>query len=166
MMRPVEHLILFFVLALLTGCASSPAGAPSPEQRPDRTAAMVDLYIVDADERTYVRYHVEPDGDLRFAGGVDAIEARYSWTGPLTDEEIVRLEAIVADLPTKPIRLARGERPARMAKVEAVDGDDRRKFEVPADDARIAGLHTLLETASRRRYAKLLDSLPKPGPQP
>lgn len=154
------------LLALLVIMTWGGAGCASRGPVTDDRTGGISLELRDAPEPTAASlYRVELDGTLRFAGGQAARDRRFTWSGPLTDEEIARLRQIIRD-----DRLDAGrELPAATPSPRRTDlrlrlpgGNLRYRLEgeVPAVEA----LRGLLEEASRRRLDSFMQRLPKPGP--
>jgi hypothetical protein len=141
------------------GCASTPRGA-------DVTGGLVVQMHVESAGRAYELYRVETDGTLRFAGGYDARNEKYTWSGPLTGDEIARLRAIVAEhrwLEDDPASVA--EPPDRLYRIRVRRGSDRASFMVTGDSPAVKPAYDLLRTAGERRLDEFMETLPEPGHQ-
>lgn len=145
--------------ALPAGCAAT--GAAKGE---DITGGLTLEVYVEAGGGSFARYRVEPDGTLRFGGGQDAIDRRFTWSGPMTGEEIARLSALIdehrwleADPPST------GEPAGRKTQVKLRKGPKRRSFAVIGESEVVAPVLQLLETAALRRHEEFLRRLPQPG---
>jgi hypothetical protein len=160
--RIVFGLVLCALLnALLVGCAST----FGPRGR-DATGGLVLEVYVEAGGGSFARYRVESDGTLRFGGGQDAIDRRFTWSGPMREEEIVRLRALIdehrwleADPPST------GQPPERKIEVTLRKGGTRRSFTIIGESEAVAPVLDLLETAALRRHEEFLRRLPRPGEQ-
>ena len=145
--------------ALPAGCAAT-GGSKSEGV----TGGLTLEVYVEAGGGSFARYRVEPDGMLRFGGGQDAIDRRFTWSGPLTGEEIGRLSALIdehrwleADPPST------GEPAGRKTEVRLRKGPKRRSFTVIGESEVVAPVLQLLETAALRRHEEFLRRLPQPG---
>jgi hypothetical protein len=146
---------------LLFGCATTPGA-----RGPDVTGGLTLEVYVEAGGGSFARYRVEKDGVLRFGGGQDAIDRRSTWSGPMTDEEIARLRALIdehhwleADPPST------GQPPERRIEVRLRKGGIRRSFTIIGESDDVAPVLELLETAALRRHEEFLRRLPRPGEQ-
>lgn len=152
----------------MSGCAATGASrATGPATAPDVTGGLDVEMLRTSDDHAFARYRVDHDGTLRFGGGADALGGSYSWSGPLTGEEIGRLTTLIrqngwleADPPST------GHPPGRSYTITVRGPDRRRSFTVLGDEAGVIAVYGLLDTAARRRHQELLDTLPKAGEQP
>ncbi|MDY7107453.1 MAG: hypothetical protein SYC29_02345 [Planctomycetota bacterium] len=154
--------VIFALLgALLVGCASS-AGARG---RNVTGGLVLEVYVQPGDG-SFARYRVETDGRLRFGGGQDAIDRRFTWSGPMTEEEIGRLTALIDEhrwLETSPP--STGEPAVREIEVKLRKGGTRRSFTVIGESEAVTRVLEVLETAALRRHDEFLRRLPQPGEQ-
>ncbi len=115
---------------------------------------------------SYAVYRVDEDGVLSFAGGVDAHDRKYTWSGPMTSEEIDRLHALLDEhrwFESGP--KSSGTPPGRRYEIELSKPGVVRDFAVLGDGPSISPIFDLLETAARRRHEQFMQTLPKPGQQ-
>ena len=113
------------------------------------------------------RYRVVPGGDLRFAGGLAAVDGSFSWSGPLTDREIDQLFALVADHGWESRDPpSRGEPADRRYRITLRGPGLHRRFEVIGDAPGVQAVEMILDGAARRRFDPYLERLPQPGEQP
>jgi hypothetical protein len=159
--HPVAVGLLFAgaVLWLIAGCATT-----NHDAGPDVTGGLRLEMFIDSGDGSYTRYLVKPDGQISFGGGWDARNRDYTWSGPLTDDEIHRLLALIAeyawfdrDWP----RIGRGE--GRTTDITVRQGGRRRSFRVAGEDPAVMPIEELLATAAARRHEEFLRTLPKPG---
>ena len=160
--RLTVAVLSFALLPLVVGCSSSPRA-----EGKDVTGGLALRLFVKLDEDSYAAYRLDADGTLSFAGGQDALDREYSWSGPMTEEEIASLLALIEThgwLEADPestyvppqrsfeIRLARSGGKKRA-----------RRFEVIGSGPGVGEVYDLLETAARRRHEEFLRTLPQPG---
>lgn len=165
---PVVTLVAWLAAIALAsaGCQTAPKGdAPAGK---DVTGGVLLELEVHRPGGSLARYRVEPSGLLSFAGGNDAVAGRYSWSGPLADEEAARLRELLDRHGWRA-----GARP-----VEGTPPDDeryevrlrqaagRRQLALPLADPGAVAIHDLLESAARRRHEEFLRSLPRAGDAP
>jgi hypothetical protein len=142
------------------GCAAGGA------RTADRTGGLT-VELLDEPERgAFSLYRVERDGTLRFGGGVDALNERFSWSGPLTIEEIARLR----QLNDEHRWVERRSRPTdsaspRRSTLSVRDGSKYRRYRIEGECDGITPLRELLEQASQRRLDDFMRRLPQPGLQ-
>jgi len=81
--------MLLIAMTLCTvGCGSSTrTNGPVIAPRLDMT--------FDSGDGQYIRYDVKPDGTLRFAGGQDVINEKWSWTGSISAAQGAELTRII-----------------------------------------------------------------------
>jgi len=159
--------IIFAVLMIaLVGAWTAGCAATGGAKGKDITGGLTLEIYVEAGGGSFARYRVEPDGTLSFGGGQDARDRRFTWSGPMTDEEIAHLTALLdehrwleADPPST------GEPTERKIEVRLRKGGTRRSFTVIGESEAVAPVLALLETAARRRHEEFLRRLPQPGEQ-
>jgi len=152
---------IVLVLAL-AGCA-----APKTPDRPDLTGGRTLEVFVAREAGAYEIYHVDKAGTLQFGGGMDAYAGSYTWSGPLTADEIDRVFEIVevnrwnvADSVPKGKELP-------LYRIEYRGPERRRSFRllITGDKAGTGEMHALLAAAAGRRNEAFLDTLPRAGEQ-
>jgi hypothetical protein len=154
-------LLVVAALAALAvpGCATG-LGADGPGRTGGRTVEM----MVQRPERSFARYRVERDGRLRFAGGTDALDRKFTWSGPLTGDEIDALFARLDELGWwRADPVSSGKPPDVRARIELTGPGGRRSFDVIGADPGAASVETILAAAARRRLDGVLDGLPRAG---
>jgi hypothetical protein len=145
----------------LTGCAAS-----SRTPRPNVTGGRHLEMLVSSAERRYERYRVAPDGVLHWAGGANAQSSRFTWSGPLTAEEIDLLfGAIVRDGWFERDPPSTKEPPDTVYDVRIRGPEGRESFVVTGDTEGLLEVRRILEQAARRRLDGVLEALPGPGPR-
>jgi hypothetical protein len=148
--------------ALPAGCATTTAAAGG-----DVTGGLtVEMYVAQEGE-SYARYRVENDGVLRFAGGREAQDRKFTWSGPMTGQEIADLRALIAEhgwFDSDPPSTGLPEGLTYEIRLRQVGR--RRSFTVRGDDQAVAAVRELLATAARRRNEEFLRRLPVPGERP
>ena len=170
-MRATAEATVFLALTLLAvlplpGCvAVETAGGDSPAAV-DRTGGVRLDLLVEQARQVAARYIVKEDGTIAFGGGRRGIAGNTEWTGDLTDEEIVELNRLLtthAWFTTDPVGSAGpdDEFPRYTARVTGPAGFNR--FKTSGESDAITSVHDLLDTAARRRFADVLDELPKAG---
>ncbi len=154
-------LLLFCLLGLTGGCASSRIAGP------DVTGGVTLELFVDRGDRSYALYLMETDGMLHFAGGLDAYDREFTWAGPLTDEEVQQVLAFLDEHDlwhTDPV--STNEPPENKYSVKLRKPGARRSFVIVGDGPDISPLYDLIETASRRKHEEFMQMMPEPGEQP
>ncbi len=159
MISRVAPILLGLIVGLI-GCGPRAA---------DRADFALSLSIeTPPDQR--VLYRTTRAGEIQFAGGRDALFETPSWTGDLTDEEILELDAILRETnwfrprPTDPGDAAGPEASIYDVTIEAPNG--RRRFTVTGGTAAIAAAEAILEAAATRRLDDYLSRQPRPEAPP
>jgi len=147
--------------ALPAGCATTTAADGE-----DVTGGLkVEMYVAREGE-SYARYRVETDGVLRFAGGREAQDRKFTWSGPMTGQEIADLRALIAEhgwFDSDPP--STGQPPRLTYQVRLRQAGRRRSFTVSGDSPALTAVRNLLATAARRRNEEFLRRLPAPAEQ-
>lgn len=151
-------LLLAMLLAMLAGCAATrgPAGGA--------VGAEIELFVSQPGN-SFARYHVDPDGTIRWGGGLDAKIGKYSWQGRLTADEAQRLVALVERRDR--FRLAPVANNASGSGREWMIryADDRYAYRHVVTGAcpELAELRGILDEAASRRFSAELDRIAAPG---
>jgi hypothetical protein len=161
----IGRLLLCLAAVMAIGCES-----PSRTTGPDVMGGMT-LEIFEAHTGgSYALYRVETDGTLRFAGGLDAQQGRFTWDGPLTAEEREQLLELLRRhgwFATEPP--STGEPPGTTYRVRIDRRSQpsiRRRWRIRGETPAVTEVADLLEQASRRRNEEFLRALPQPSRQP
>jgi hypothetical protein len=151
--------VLVTCALLMAGCATSPREAGA-----DITGGLTLDMFLQLEAGSMVRYRVDRDGVLSFAGGFDARNEKYTWSGPMTEAEITQLLALLdahrwleRDPPSP------GEPDDRRCTVTVHHAGKRNGFKVIGAEASVDAIAALLESAASRRHEEFLQSLPRPG---
>ncbi|MCH2141002.1 MAG: hypothetical protein MK100_08225 [Phycisphaerales bacterium] len=135
------------------GCASSSHSA--------HIAPHLDILLETEDGRS-VRYDVSEDGTLRFAGGRDARNSDWSWTGHLDAAQGKRLQSLIQEgkwLETTPHGIA-GD--GTRWEISVREGGRRKNFRIDGEVPTVRAAWGILEDAGRARLQEDLDRLPRP----
>jgi len=135
-----------------TGCGGGAAGP--------RISPGLDVFLQTEDGRR-VRYEVLQDGTIHFAGGRDAADGDWSWTGQLDASQGALLKSAIAegrwfDKPPKGIP-GDGTR----WRVKAEEGGRTVRFDVEGEAPSVRTVWGLLDDAGKARLQDDLDRLPK-----
>jgi hypothetical protein len=161
MRRKVAIFIVFVLLVVPVGCAST--GSTTGD---DVMGGLELELFVRRDENAFSLYRVRPDGTLSFAGGYDAVNRDYTWSGQLTETEREQLLGLVRlhewfDTPF----VSSGRPPQWRYRINIRRPGGGRRFTVDGQHARIEPVRELLATAAARRNEQFMRSLPTPGLQ-
>ena len=160
-MLAIGALLVSTIAAASGGCAASPRA-----RRPDVTSGRRIEMFVSSPERRFERYRVGVDGILHWAGGANAQSAKFTWSGPLTAEEIEGLfGAIERDGWFDHDPPSTNEPPDTIYNVQIRGPEGRESFIVTGETEGLLEVHQILATASRRRLDVYLEALPQPGEQ-
>jgi hypothetical protein len=154
------------LLVAMAGAGSVPAGCAGREyvRRPDVTGGRRIEMFVSGAERRYERYLVGVDGWLHWGGGANAESATYTWSGPLTADEIARLfGAIERDAWFDRDPPSTKEPPDTVYSVQIRRRGGRESFTVAGDTEGLVEVHAILAQAALRRLDGYLETLPQPG---
>ena len=165
-MSCLARFISAVLIAVLAGALPAGCASTGGSKGQDITGGLTLEVYVEAGGGSYARYRVEPDGTLSFGGGQDAIDRRFTWSGPMTAEEIDRLTALIDEhrwLEADPS--STGEPADRKIDIKLRKGPNRRSFAVIGESEAVAPVLELLEAAARRRHEEFLRRLPQPGEQ-
>jgi hypothetical protein len=148
------------VAIAMSACRTAPDGASGSK---DVTGGAFIELEVRRPGGSLARYRVEPSGLLSFAGGDDAVAGRYSWSGPLTDDEAARLRELLDVHGWRAGAEPAGGKPPgdERYEVSVRQPAGRRRFVLPLADPGAVAIHDLLESAARRRHEEFLRSLPR-----
>ncbi|MDP7030347.1 MAG: hypothetical protein QF733_09020 [Phycisphaerales bacterium] len=137
---------------MLVGCGGAAKG---PAIAPD-----VDMFRSTEDGRM-ARYDVSAAGQLRFAGGYDARDGIWSWTGSIDASQGAALSRVVreAGWVASPPATGPGTDTWEIV-VKTAEG--RRRFEVTGDPPSVLQAWALLDRAGQARLQQDLDLLPTP----
>jgi len=149
------------IAAWNAGCRTSPAGGDS------LATGGVTLEILAArGTSSHALLALTRDGTLHFAGGRDALRGDFSWSGPMTDDELTRLLALLDehdwwhhDPPST------HQPPDQTYAVKLRRPGTRRSFKVMGDGPHLTPIYDLLDRAARRRHEDFLRTMPEPGLQ-
>jgi hypothetical protein len=152
-------LMLVVTVVAVAGCAT--LGERGDDVTGGRT---VEMYVVEDGSR-FARYLVDRDGSLSFAGGRDAQASKYTWTGPLTEEELDRLFALIDEHEWAERDPASVADPGPTYTIRFRGPRIRRNFTVVGDSPDVRPVAELLAEASKRRNEEFLRELPESGMQ-
>jgi hypothetical protein len=161
MIRMLRMLVATVALSGLAGCA-----ATGPAMGDDVMVGLDLKLFVRRGENAFALYRVSPDGMLSFAGGYDAVNREYTWTGPLTATEREELRALIRVHEWFATPFVSTSRPPQWGyRIDIQRPGEGRRFAVEGQHPRIEPVRELLETAAARRNEEFMRSLPKPGLQ-
>jgi hypothetical protein len=161
MRRLTAIVVLLVTLLAGAGCASTGSAAG------DNAMGGYELELfVHRDENAFALYHVRPDGMLSFAGGYDAVNRDFSWSGQLTETEREQLLELIRGLEwfETPF-VSSGTPPQWRYRIDIRRPREGRRFTVDGRHPRIEPVRELLATAAARRNEQFMRSLPEPGLQ-
>jgi hypothetical protein len=143
--------------AVTAGCGTDPAS----------TTRGLSLEVwLRGEQNLAILYRVETDGTIGFGGGVDGRSRRVTWSGPLTDEEIDRLWALLRAngwFSGNVKAASTGEPRQREYRIRLRWPEGNRRYKIRGANPRVAPVEALLNEASRRRLGTELERLPRPG---
>ncbi len=144
--------VLAVTIGLLACCGSAPKAA--------LRAPAVNMFWTTDDGRM-ARYDVSSTGRLSFAGGYDARNEIWSWTGTLDDSQAAALSKVVRDAGwvTSPPKDGRGT-DTWVVSIKTSGG--HRSFEVKGDPPSVLEAWEILNRAGQARLQPDLDLLPSP----
>lgn len=111
-------------------------------------------------------YTVDTDGTLGFGGGLDARFERITWTGPMQDDELAELLALIERnqlFERKPV--GTGEPKSLRWRFEVSGPKGWKRSRLTGECPILRQVYELLDAISRRRFEGILETLPKPGQQ-
>ena len=109
-----------------------------------------------------MRYRVEHDGTLRFAGGLKAVSKEYVWSGSMTDEDVQAFLDLLEVGGWRDREPTSTGVPADLIHQIALNWPNgRARYEVKGTSDSIAAMHALLDGIAGRRLAVELDRLPQ-----
>lgn len=168
-----SQLLLLSALLLITlqcplasGCAS--AARPSDSQAAGVEGRFTLEVTVHRGAGSVARFLVSEDGMLSYAGGENARDRTFTWSGELPDSQLAHLRELlhthgwmngmpdpagVSEDATAPTRIDVSIRGSTM----------RQRFTIRGTNDGADEIVTLLEDAARSRHDDFLDSLPQPG---
>lgn len=166
MKRLLSFLLFASCLAAIMtagGCAANSRTGTGP----DRTQGLtLDMFVRDGGAMWL--YDVRDDGSISYAGGQDAAQRRFSWTGTMSDEEIAELRSLVNrfNWTTRQRSRETGDGTRRYTINVRQAGGGGGRFEVRGDREDVAAVNALLHRICLRRLDAELDALPQPGLRP
>ena len=167
--RELAALVIALMSVAALGCASTHDGARRGLEVDATGGITVEMFVESGGAR-FELYRVERSGLLRFAGGIAARTGSFSWSGPLSPDEIARLRGEIErhrwfeeEPPSVPeprdrlyrIEIVRLAAPGRNA-----------SFIVTGDSPAVKPAYDLLRGAALRRNDEFLRTLPQPGDAP
>ena len=165
-MKTVNRAVLVVALWVSSAALSPGCSSLLKAEGPDVTGGVTLELFAQRGEDSFALYAMTADGMLHFAGGLDAYERKFSWSGQMTEEEIERMGSFLDEQDWWHVDPASTRAPQEhVYRVKVRKPGFRRSFEVTGDGAGITPLYELLETAARRRHAEYLEMMPEPGPQ-
>ena len=150
------------ILFLATGCAST--GSTSKEN--SRTNGVRLTMQVERGINSIVRYAVDRDGSVSYAGGAIAQRDDWSWTGMLTDDEAAQFVSIIREQEWERGGLDRDVDATGDTVVYRIDlwtPEIRERFRHVGESDRITPMHELLAQVTQRRNEDFMSTLPKPN---
>lgn len=155
MVRAALNLVIGACLLLVGSCAS--AGTHD-----DATGGLTMEMYITRPGNSFARYKLDRDGTLHFGGGFDAQARRYTWSGPMTDEEILRLLEMIETYRWFEAEPSSGvEEKGRTFEIDLEGADRHRKYTVTGDSPAVVAVYDLLRDAAMRRHEGILRSLPE-----
>ncbi len=122
--------------------------------------------LVDRGGGSVVLYRVRQDGMFEFAGGLDARLGKISWTGTMTDEEIVRVHELLHEMNWFHSAPESSHQPPELKYSIQCDGSwGRIRLKVEGENSRVRPMQDFLAGISERRLEEFMKGLPKPGVQ-
>ena len=163
-MRLARAVAMVALLIAVTGVGALPGcNAPARTPRPDVTGGRRIEMFVSSKERRFERYRVGTDGVVHWAGGADALSAKFTWSGPLTADEVERLfDAIEREGWFEHDPPSTREPPDTTYDVQIRGPAGRESFTATGDAPGLVEVRRILEQASLRRLDGYLDALPQP----
>ena len=155
-------LILLAALLMSVGCAST----GSTGQRGDRTDGVRLTLQVERGSNSIVRYAVDRDGSVSYAGGAVAQREEWSWTGSLTDDEIAQFLGLIREHQWERGDLDRRGDVAGDVVVYRIDlwtPAVRDRYRHVGESDRIMPMRDFLESVTQRRNADFMSTLPQPS---
>lgn len=160
-MRRSILLSAILLIAAAAGCAQGPI---SSAVRGTRTSGWTLDLLRRAGDGAAAWYRLTGEGNLQFGGGFAALRAEPTWTGPLTDQEVAELVAMLERLDWFGQPPEGSGEPADLHWTVTVSGPPgRRRFRLTGHEEGIAEVEALLDRAARRRHDDVLDGLPRPS---
>jgi hypothetical protein len=151
-------------LALLTGCATD---GSILHPMPDQMSGLFLEISVEKPPDSFALYSVKKDGTISFGGGKEARQGETTWTDELSDEERVKIVAMVEQfgwLHSGPV--SSKTNPEHEYAVSARRGSTRMSVEVTGDNPQVVEMVSYLDQICRRRFDAFIESLPQPGQAP
>lgn len=148
----IESARIVAVMALLA--MAGPGGGCALDRVSQNSSAGPSVTLqVTCDDGRQALYETA-EGEIRFAGGADVALRRFSWEGPLTDDDHRRLEAVIEEqglLDLNESASAFGEAACRYD-LEIRSGGRRNRAHAGDQHEGVAELHELLEEIAARRF--------------
>lgn len=157
----ISFVVFAFVAIQAVGCTSLQS-----HPKPSATGGLEMTLFVRDETRSESFYQVTTDGSLSWAGGMAARLHSPKWTGPMTEDEIAQLRALLAArnyFRAKPPSTQVPE--DHIYRVSINSPEHRTRFTVKGMSAEIEPIRELLATASLRRLEEDLNRLPLPSSQ-
>jgi hypothetical protein len=153
-------IVLAAWFTLLGGCASGPSSADGP----DITGGLSLRMMIARPGDSFALYEVRTDGTLLYGGGRDALNDHFTWTGPLTAEEIAELNRLVDEHGWFERDIA-SESDAEGIKtmITVRRAGAKRAFTVRGVSPRVEPVEALMRSAAQRRHDEFIRTLPQPG---
>ena len=154
-----RHVVCLLTLVLL-GCAASEVVDTGPVE-----GGFTLRLRYQSGQNQFALYEIREDGRIAFGGGMDAVNDRFSWTGPLQDPDRLAIlawlseQSCYADPPE-----STGTPPDVRYDVSVDCGGGDVRFRVRGEHPRLRGLRGLLEEATAGRHDAVLRRLPQAGP--
>lgn len=148
------------VVLLSAGCASAP-------KAPRGAIGMEIELFARLDRGSFVRYRVDPDGTIAYAGGNAALTSNWSWTGTLDVDQAAAVRRVVeanGRFLEKPEGSGRAME-TREWMLRIVDERGARRFTVAGNCAALDALRAVLEDGASGRHAAAFNALPRAGHQ-
>jgi len=161
--RSASTLCAGLLVCVLCGCAA-PGGRGVWQNTGQGTE--VNIYL-EAPHAKFARWASGPGDELRFAGGSNAYQARWSWQGVLTPSQVATIEAIVTDanwLHSVPSGdgVAGGDVPGDVWHVTVASPSGHNSFTVYGHARSVGAVWKVFNEAGLARFAADEALVPKP----
>ena len=153
---------VFVFIAILAVFAGSGCSSTSAAKADSPTGGISLEMSITGRDNFAANYRVDQDGFLHFGGGQDAQLNRTSWTGQLTEQDIMQLIALLnkhgwfTELP-----YSLNMETDRKYSVKLQWPGGRKSFKVQGRSLYVAPIEDLLAKIANRRHDVFLESLPK-----
>ena len=164
MRRQTIRLLTCLAMIAATGCGA-------PRSGDDLTGVDLELFVR-ADQDSFARYRVEPDGTLSYGGGIDAALGKFTWTGSLTESELEQFKVLLQqnrqyrnrpEAPDRPMDTVEYTIRLNITRDAGRPSSGTRVYTVTGTCETLEPLHQLLQSAAMRRNADILNRLPQPS---